>query len=76
MKYKGNGLIPPKNFRSVIRKISCGTCKYYDWYSERQFTTCKRCRGANKAVSQIWVNYLNRYNYVCDGWKKVEEMEI
>ena len=73
MKNKNDGLDRPKNFRSLPRKRCCGTCEHYIYYSETQYTTCRRCYGMDKKMGQIvFVPSKNEKYYVCDGWKRIE----
>lgn len=71
MKNKGDGLNQPKNFRPKRYQRSCGNC---DYYGSMKFTTCQRCTSitVRKMPGIVFVDWEEKYQYVCDGWKRVE----
>jgi len=72
MKYKGDGLVPPKNFRAIYHH-SCNNCDYYQGYFDRTITTCKRCRQVGiPAGKMVNVRREAAMYFVCDGWKRIE----
>jgi len=72
MKYKGDGLVAPKNFKPIYHR-SCLNCDYYEGYFDMPKTTCKRCRQAGiPEEKMIKVRLECATYYVCDGWKRIK----
>ena len=76
MKYKGDGLNPPKNFKRLHELRSCNTCRFYvqDYPNWSTYTTCKRCFSILRKEGQmVHVEHCKSKLFVCDGWTKAEK---
>lgn len=71
MKNKGDGLTPPKNFRTVAYRHCCWNCRYYMY--ENPNISCKRSLQTKIPIDgkRMFINKIEALITTCDGWKKI-----